>query len=141
MTEGDVDELERLLAEDVELHGDGGGKAPALSRALSESAWSPEPWLPGVPSDGGRTAASNGPKSMASPERSSHSSEGLLISAMSLEIVDGRVRAIYSVINPEKLGPPRRGRRRQGDVDAAGRKTDSGGGGGAGEGRHRLYPG
>ena len=32
--EGDLAALEALLAEDVELHGDGGGKVPALARAL-----------------------------------------------------------------------------------------------------------
>ena len=32
--EGDCEALEALLAEDVELHGDGGGKVPALARAL-----------------------------------------------------------------------------------------------------------
>jgi RNA polymerase sigma factor (sigma-70 family) len=33
--QGDLAELERLLAHDVELHGDGGGKVPALARVLS----------------------------------------------------------------------------------------------------------
>src|SRR5690606_37640048 len=33
--EGDTAALEALLAEDVVLHGDGGGKVPALARALS----------------------------------------------------------------------------------------------------------
>src|ERR671914_90602 len=32
--EGDLEGLEELLAHDVVLHGDGGGKAPALGRAL-----------------------------------------------------------------------------------------------------------
>lgn len=32
--EGDLKGLEELLAHDVVLHGDGGGKAPALARAL-----------------------------------------------------------------------------------------------------------
>jgi RNA polymerase sigma factor (sigma-70 family) len=32
--EGDLETLESLLAEDVALHGDGGGRAPALARAL-----------------------------------------------------------------------------------------------------------
>ena len=32
--EGDLEGLEELLAHDVVLHGDGGGKAPALKRAL-----------------------------------------------------------------------------------------------------------
>ena len=32
--EGELESLESLLAEDVALHGDGGGRAPALARAL-----------------------------------------------------------------------------------------------------------
>ena len=32
--EGELEALEALLAQDVELHGDGGGKAPALARPL-----------------------------------------------------------------------------------------------------------
>ncbi len=32
--EGDLESLEAMLADDVVLHGDGGGKAPALARAL-----------------------------------------------------------------------------------------------------------
>src|SRR5581483_12226971 len=32
--EGDLEGLEQLLAHDVVLHGDGGGKAPALARAI-----------------------------------------------------------------------------------------------------------
>ena len=32
--EGDLEGLEELLAHDVVLHGDGGGKAPALARAV-----------------------------------------------------------------------------------------------------------
>ena len=32
--EGELETLESLLAEDVELHGDGGGRVPALARAL-----------------------------------------------------------------------------------------------------------
>ena len=35
--DGDLAGLEALLADDVELHGDGGGKAPALARALTRA--------------------------------------------------------------------------------------------------------
>src|SRR5256885_1329628 len=36
--EGDLASLEELLAHDVVLHGDGGGKAPAIARALQGRA-------------------------------------------------------------------------------------------------------
>ena len=35
LEDGDLEGLEALLADDVELHGDGGGKAPALARPIS----------------------------------------------------------------------------------------------------------
>src|SRR5262249_5713291 len=38
LQEGNLEQLEALLAADVSLHGDGGGKAPALARALEGRA-------------------------------------------------------------------------------------------------------
>ena len=54
--EGDMEALETLLAEDVELHGDGGGKAPALARALfgrSRVARTLRNWARAAPRVGG----------------------------------------------------------------------------------------
>ena len=101
--EGELETLESLLAEDVELHGDGGGKVPALARALSgrnRVARTLVNWgrfgsrFEGVRVEltelnGQVGAVITGP-------------DGVL-GAMALEISGGRVLAIRSVVNPEKL--------------------------------------
>lgn len=106
---GDVDGLEKLLAGEVELHGDGGGKVPALARALrgrvrvarTLGAW-------------GRIAARIGAsfdqrEINGRPGAVVRDPEGRVLSAISLEIEAGAVRAVNSVVNPDKLrhlGPP-----------------------------------
>jgi RNA polymerase sigma-70 factor (ECF subfamily) len=101
---GDVGALESLLAHDVELHGDGGGKVPALARSLhgrSRVARTLGAWarattrIPGVTL---RLAEVNG-----QPGAISLDGDGGLISVMALDIADGQVRAIRSVVNPDKL--------------------------------------
>ena len=83
--------LEALLAEDVVLHGDGGGKAPALARAR------PRPRPRGAhaarlvrrrarASAASRCAAS---RSTASRARCSSTARAALISVMALDIADG----------------------------------------------------
>ncbi len=101
--DGQLAELERLLAEDVELHGDGGGRAPALARVLSGASLVART-LVGWGRIAGRVQASarqldiNGqPGALIVDE------EGRVISAISLEIRDGGISAIHSVVNPEKL--------------------------------------
>ncbi len=100
---GDVEALEALLSRDVVLRGDGGGKVPALARALHGAervrrtlgAWF-------------RT----GMRSKAKTERRQINGQpgivilapdGGVVGAMSLEIAADRVIAINSVVNPEKL--------------------------------------
>jgi RNA polymerase sigma-70 factor (ECF subfamily) len=102
--DGDVDGLESLLAEDVVLHGDGGGKVPALGRAVfgarhvarTFAAWSRQgARIPGLTV---RPVDVNGQPGMLSLDR-----DGNIINVMSLDIADGRVQAIRSIVNPEKL--------------------------------------
>ena len=102
--EGDVAGLEALLADDVVLHGDGGGKVPALARALfgrrrvarTLGAWFrqgakvPEPELREVDVNG-----QPGAVLMAG---------GGVVSVMALDIADGRIQGIRSIVNPDKLG-------------------------------------
>ena len=102
--EGDLGALEALLAADVSLHGDGGGKVPALARpvrgrgrvARTLRAWARQ----GLDVGGGeiRAAEVNG-----QPGALLLDGEGALIGVMALEIADGRVQSISSVVNPEKL--------------------------------------
>jgi RNA polymerase sigma-70 factor (TIGR02957 family) len=103
--EGDLDALEQLLARDAVLHGDGGGKVPALARpvhgrsrvARTLSAWARV---------GARVAGAklrpvdvNG-----QPGAVTLDGDGRLISVMALDIADGHVQAVRSIVNPDKLG-------------------------------------
>jgi len=102
--EGDLGGLESLLAEDVDLHGDGGGKAPALARALfgrSRVARTLRAWAratAGIQGIGMRRVDVNG-----EPGAIFLDPDGAVISVMALEIADGQVQGIRSIVNPDKL--------------------------------------
>ncbi len=102
--EGDVQGLEALLADDVVLHGDGGGKAPALARALHGSrrvARTLAAWMrqgARIPGAELREVEVNG-----QPGAIALAGDGSLISVMTLDIADGRVQGIRSIVNPDKL--------------------------------------
>ncbi|HVD57626.1 MAG TPA: RNA polymerase sigma-70 factor [Thermoleophilaceae bacterium] len=103
--EGELEALEALLAEDVELYGDGGGKVPALARVLrgrtrvarTLAAWARQQRkLQGVTV---RRVDVNG-----QPGAVVLDAEGRVFSVLALEIGDGRVQSVHSVVNPDKLG-------------------------------------
>jgi RNA polymerase sigma-70 factor (TIGR02957 family) len=102
--DGNLEELEALLADDVVLHGDGGGKAPALARALQGRvrvartlrAFSRAAERFGF--DHLRQVEMNGEAGCLAIDR-----DGKLITAISLQIEGGQIRAINSVANPDKL--------------------------------------
>ncbi|HET8653559.1 MAG TPA: RNA polymerase sigma-70 factor [Gaiellaceae bacterium] len=103
VTEGEVDGLVELLAGDVVVYGDGGGKAPqwaapivgvervasllaGLGRQLPEYGITVRP------------LRVNG-----QPGAAFLDAEGRLVNVWSLDIVDGVVQTVRSVINPDKL--------------------------------------
>ena len=103
--QGDLAGLESLLAHDVQLTGDGGGKAPALARTLrGRSAvahtlmgWlSPETRLPGIRLR--PTEVNGGPGILVFDDRRR------LVGVTALEIADGEIKAFRSIANPDKLG-------------------------------------
>jgi RNA polymerase sigma-70 factor (ECF subfamily) len=101
--DGDLAGLEALLAEDVELHGDGGGKVPALARAISgrvRVARTMRAWMNAGKKMGEvgleRTLVNGQPGIVVSLD-------GAILSVMSLEIAEGQIQAIRSIVNPEKL--------------------------------------
>jgi RNA polymerase sigma factor (sigma-70 family) len=102
--EGDVEGLAALLADDVVLHGDGGGKVPALARAI-HGAKRVARTLAAWGKLGARMDASaelvqvNG-----QPGAIMRDGKGEVVSVMALDILDGRVQGIRSVVNPDKLG-------------------------------------
>jgi RNA polymerase sigma-70 factor (ECF subfamily) len=101
---GDLDALLALLAPDVVMHGDGGGKAQAVGHPVAGrervvrflgglfrryhvvGAWMRLAWVNGQP---GAVMYDAG---------------GRVISVVGLDITDGLIQAIRSVINPDKLG-------------------------------------
>jgi RNA polymerase sigma-70 factor (ECF subfamily) len=101
--EGDLEGLKDLLAADVVMVGDGGGKAPAIrqpvhgservARLLADFAH----WLRRIEVQI-RPAEING-----QPGAMMTDMEGRTISVLSLDIGDGRVQAIRGVVNPDKL--------------------------------------
>lgn len=99
---GDLGGLEALLAGDVMLHGDGGGKVPALAQAIAGRdhvartllAW----WRYGARKEGEtRLIDVNGQPGALLFEGSR------LAGVMALEIADGQVIAVRSIVNPDKL--------------------------------------
>jgi RNA polymerase sigma-70 factor (TIGR02957 family) len=100
---GDLAGLEALLAADVELTGDGGGKAPALARTLrgrNRVASTLVNWRRGgalrgvsvrlVEVNGGAGAVYLDPQQR-------------LLAVIALDIAGGQIRSINSVVNPDKL--------------------------------------
>jgi RNA polymerase sigma-70 factor (TIGR02957 family) len=108
--EGDLAALEQLLAHDVELHGDGGGKAPALARPVhgrSRVARTLVAWARAAEHFGGVTL--RGVELNGQPGAMALDPQGRLLNVMGLEIAGGQIRAVRSVVNPDKLqhfGPP-----------------------------------
>jgi len=101
---GDLGGLESLLAHDVELTGDGGGKAPALARTVrgrTGVARMVLNWMriagrvPGVTV---RLAEVNGGAGalFLDPEQR-------LVAVVGLDVADGQIRRISSIVNPDKL--------------------------------------
>ncbi len=102
--QGDLAGLEALLAHDVELTGDGGGKAPALAQTLrgrTRVAQTLIEWLSldsRLPSISFRPAEING-----GPGTLIFDSQQRLIGVTALKIADGEIKAISSIANPDKL--------------------------------------
>jgi RNA polymerase sigma-70 factor (TIGR02957 family) len=102
--QGDLAGLEALLAHDVELTGDGGGKAPALAHTLRgrnrvartvSKGFRRAVRLPGVSL---RRVEVNG-----APGALFLDAEERLISVVALDMADGQISAIRAVSNPDKL--------------------------------------
>jgi RNA polymerase sigma-70 factor (ECF subfamily) len=101
---GDMDALLGMLAPDVVLHADGGGKTQAIGKPLAGrqrvmrmllalfrrgraiGAYIRLAWVNGQP---GAVAYDAG---------------GRVVSVFALDVTDGRVQAIRAVVNPDKLG-------------------------------------
>jgi hypothetical protein len=102
--QGDLAGLEALLAADVQLTGDGGGKAPALARSLrgrNRVARTLINWVrlvARVPGGSVRPVEVNG-----GPGALFLDGQQRLISVLALDIAGGQIRSISGIVNPDKL--------------------------------------
>jgi RNA polymerase sigma-70 factor (ECF subfamily) len=104
LADGDVDSLRELLAADVQLIADGGGKAPALARSITGAEKVTRvlaaifPWLV-------RIDVTLQPREVnGQPGAIFRDRDGKVLSTLALDILDGQIQAIRSVSNPDKLG-------------------------------------
>jgi RNA polymerase sigma-70 factor (TIGR02957 family) len=103
LREGDVDGLRGLLAADVSMVGDGGGKAPQLARAVV-GAQHVARLLGTVFPRMARVEVTFEPHELnGQPGAVFHDRDGRVLHTLTLDILDGRVQTIRTVINPDKL--------------------------------------
>jgi RNA polymerase sigma-70 factor (ECF subfamily) len=104
LRDGDIDGLRELLAADVQMVGDGGGKAPALARSV-------------IGADNvARVLASNFPvlaridarveprEVNGQPGAILRDRDDKVVGTLTLDVLGGRIQTIRSVVNPDKLG-------------------------------------
>jgi RNA polymerase sigma-70 factor (TIGR02957 family) len=101
--QGDLRALEALLAQDVALHGDGGGNVPALGRPINGRERVARALLAVM-----STLARYGVRLQVTevngqPGAMAFDSQDQLVAVMGLGIADGQIQTIHSIVNPDKL--------------------------------------
>jgi RNA polymerase sigma-70 factor (TIGR02957 family) len=101
--DGDLEGLEELLAHDVVLRADGGGKAPALPRALHGRARVARTLIAGLRALTRFGITLRREEVNGQPGALFIDPEGRLISVMILDVAEGQIQDVSSIINPDKL--------------------------------------
>ena len=106
LQKGDVDGLRELLAADVQMVGDGGGKAPHwggdrgivgaenVARVLASTF----PWFVRIEGTLEPHEVNGRPGAILRDR------DGRVINTLALDVLDGQIQTIRAVINPDKLG-------------------------------------
>jgi RNA polymerase sigma-70 factor (ECF subfamily) len=104
LKDGDVGGLRDLLAADVQLVGDGGGKAPQLAKAVSGTE-NVSRLLASVFPLMARVDVTFEPQEInGQPGAIFRDRDGKVLHILALDVLDGQIQTIRSVINPDKLG-------------------------------------
>jgi RNA polymerase sigma-70 factor, ECF subfamily len=101
--QGDTDGLVGMLAADAVLYGDGGGKAPALTGPV-HGAERVARLLLGLARRGRAVGVGYAPAEInGHPGLLTLDPDGRLLGVLALDIADGRVQTVRSIVNPDKL--------------------------------------
>jgi RNA polymerase sigma-70 factor (ECF subfamily) len=104
VSEGDVDGLVQVLAQDVVVYGDGGGKVPQWATPIV-GVERVARLFAGLGRQMGEVGATFERRTInAQPAAIVLGPDGAVVTVWVLDVVGGRVEAVRSVINPEKLG-------------------------------------
>jgi RNA polymerase sigma-70 factor (ECF subfamily) len=102
--EGDLAALEEMLAHDVAMHGDGGGKVPALARAVhgrTRVARLLVNWMRAATTRFGLSVQRN--EVNGQPGAVFLDADGGLAGVMVLDVAEGQIQGVDSIVNPDKL--------------------------------------
>jgi RNA polymerase sigma-70 factor (ECF subfamily) len=101
--EGDLEGLQELLAHDVVLRADGGGKAPALARAVHGRARVASTLAAFLRAATGFGFTFRREQVNGQPGALFFDREGRLISVMSLDLAEDQIQGVSAIVNPDKL--------------------------------------
>jgi RNA polymerase sigma-70 factor (TIGR02957 family) len=101
--QGDLPALEELLAQDVALHADGGGKVPAQKRPVHGRQRVARALSVGLSLLARRGMRIQITEVNGQPGAVAIDAHGRLYAVMGLDIADGQIQTIHAIANPDKL--------------------------------------
>ncbi len=104
LRDGDIDGVRELLAADVQMVGDGGGKAPAFARGVVGADKVARVLAASFPLLARIDAQVEPHELNGQPGAIVRDRDGRVVGTMTLDVLGGRIQTIRSVLNPDKLG-------------------------------------
>jgi len=103
LTAGELEDLRRLLTADAQMTSDGGGKAPSLPRGVSGADNMARLMVAVWPRLAGIGVSMEARRVNAQPGILVRDPAGRVLAVLALEVRDGQIHRIRSIINPDKL--------------------------------------